>query len=440
MTNRKIEGTGLGLSITKGLVEMMGGRITVESEYGKGSAFEVWLPQGIEDEEPIGKELSDQLQRFQFYEDRSRRGNIIRYNMSYGKILVVDDVVMNLDVIKGLIIPYGLRVDTAMSGREAVELIREERVRYDLVFMDHMMPEMDGIQAVRIIRQEIGTEYARNIPIIALTANAIAGNRELFLNSGFNDYISKPIDIKQLDMALNKWVRDKQSEETLKQADEEARKQEQEKADIPEAAGSDDRLFFEQPIRGIDLEAAGSLYGNSVATYMPVLKSFVTHTPVLLKEISALIEEDLPQYAIKVHGLKGSCGTVCAPRAAELARGLETAAKAGDLDFVRAHHGEMEQSVRDLTEELTVRLVEWEADRAERPGEQKPAPDRDLLRRLAAASSEYRTNEIEEILGVLGQFRYEAGGELVEWLREQADHFNYEAIKNRLESFLAEGG
>ncbi|MDR1895149.1 MAG: response regulator, partial [Spirochaetales bacterium] len=146
LANRKIEGTGLGLSITKGLVQIMGGSIHVESEYGEGSLFEVRLPQGIKDEEPLGRELADQLRGFRFYEDRNRRGNIIRCHMPYGKVLVVDDVIMNLDVIKGLMMPYGLQVDTAMSGQEAVDLIRKEEVRYDLVFMDHMMPEMDGMQ------------------------------------------------------------------------------------------------------------------------------------------------------------------------------------------------------------------------------------------------------------------------------------------------------
>jgi signal transduction histidine kinase/DNA-binding response OmpR family regulator/HPt (histidine-containing phosphotransfer) domain-containing protein len=446
MANRKIEGTGLGLSITKGLAEMMGGSITVESEYGKGSAFEVWLPQGITEEEPIGKETADQLRSFRFYEDRKRRGNIIRRRMPYGKVLVVDDVMMNLDVIKGLMVPYGLQVDTAMSGREAVDRICREDARYDLVFMDHMMPEMDGIEACARIRaweeslrkkrplefpQETQEVFPQGIPIVALTANAIAGNRELFLNSGFNDFISKPIDIKQLDMALNKWVRDKQSEETLKQAEKEARGQDQER----EKAGTP--LFFERSVTGIDLSAVKELYGNSAAAYMPVLKSFVTHIPLFLEELSACIEGDLGQYAIKVHGLKGSCGTVCAAGAAAAAGDLERAAKEGDMTFVRTHHGALVRAVTDLTAELTAMIGEWETVQPERIREQKPEPDRDLLRRLAAACSEYKANEIEEILGELGQFRYETGGELLGWLREQADNFEYDAIQNRLKDFPA---
>jgi CheY-like chemotaxis protein len=116
--------------------------------------------------------------------------------MPYARVLVVDDIQTNLLVMKGLLTPYGLKADMVLSGKEAVERIRAETVRYDAVFMDHMMPEMDGIEAVRIIRTEINSEYALTVPVIALTANAIEGNRKMFLESGFNDFISKPVDIK----------------------------------------------------------------------------------------------------------------------------------------------------------------------------------------------------------------------------------------------------
>ncbi|MDR0758759.1 MAG: response regulator, partial [Treponema sp.] len=195
--NRRIEGTGLGLSITRGLVEAMGGSVTVESEYGRGSVFRVSLPQGIVDESPTGAARVEKLRNFRLAEDRNR-GTFVRSYMPYGKVLVVDDMEMNLDVMVGLLMPYGLTVDTALSGAGALELIRKGESRYDLIFMDHMMPEMDGVEATRIIRNEIDTDYARNVPIIALTANVIAGNREMFLENGFSAFISKPIDIKQL--------------------------------------------------------------------------------------------------------------------------------------------------------------------------------------------------------------------------------------------------
>jgi signal transduction histidine kinase/CheY-like chemotaxis protein len=201
--NRKIEGTGLGLAITKMLLELMDGSVSVESEYGKGSTFTVKIPQGIIDPAPIGKARAEKLARLDFFEENTPAETagpaVLNKNI---RVLVVDDVDINLEVAKGLMEPYGLTVDCALSGKEAIEKIRAENPRYDLVLMDHMMPEMDGVEAVRIIRSELDSDYARSLPIVALTANAIAGNEEMFLSHGFNGFISKPIDINRLDEVL----------------------------------------------------------------------------------------------------------------------------------------------------------------------------------------------------------------------------------------------
>jgi signal transduction histidine kinase/CheY-like chemotaxis protein len=209
--HRKNAGTGLGLSITQKLIDMMYGEISVESEYKKGSVFTVRIPQTIVDGAPIGKQTADNIQSLKFHEDKKNATKLlIGANLSYARVLVVDDVQTNLDVARGLLLPYGLAVDCVLSAKDAIALVRGG-ARYDAIFIDQMMPVMDGIEAVRIIRA-LDSDYAKKVPIIALTANAATGSEEMFLDSGFNAYLSKPIDLMRLDAALNHFVRDKNLE------------------------------------------------------------------------------------------------------------------------------------------------------------------------------------------------------------------------------------
>jgi signal transduction histidine kinase/DNA-binding response OmpR family regulator len=201
-TNRSTEGTGLGMSITKRLLVLMNGEMTIESEYGVGSTFTVSVPQKLSSDKTVGAELSAKLSDFSYSRDKqTAKMQIIREYMPYGKVLVVDDVETNLYVAEGLIRPYGIAVTTVTSGFAAIDLVNSGET-YDIIFMDHMMPQMDGIETVEKLRAA-----GYKLPIVALTANALTGNETMFREKGFDDFISKPIDIRRLNTSLNRFVR-----------------------------------------------------------------------------------------------------------------------------------------------------------------------------------------------------------------------------------------
>ena len=203
---RKIEGTGLGLAISKRLSEVMDGDISVKSEYGKGSTFYVRIRQGYVNDNTIGPVTAENLRNFHYTDNKGiLTDKLKRADLSGAKVLVVDDIKTNLAVAAGLMRKYKMHVDCVSSGQEAIDRIKREDPVYNAIFLDHMMPEMDGIETSYAIRA-LGTEYARTIPIIALTANAVAGTEELFLKHNFQAFLSKPIDVLKLDIVLKKWV------------------------------------------------------------------------------------------------------------------------------------------------------------------------------------------------------------------------------------------
>ena len=406
---RQLEGTGLGLALTKRLVEMMGGGVTVTSEYGAGSAFTARFEQKPVNAPPIGPEAAANLRNFHYAaQKRSRSAALSRVHIPYAKVLVVDDVSINLDVAKGMMMPYGMQVDTALGGREAVEILRAAKVRYDAVFMDHMMPGIDGIEAVRLIREEIGTEYAKTVPIIVLTANALMGNEEMFLGAGFQDFLTKPIDIFRLDAVINRWVRNKSRERGLPE-------------NAPAGGGSTDLVSWVIP--GLDIPKALERFGGNGEVLAGTLRSYQEQIHGLLDALKPVPGPDDPEalkrYTVTVHGVKGASYGICADEAGKLAEDLEKAARAGDLAFIAAHNGRLIDSAERLAAALADALG-------------RDAPDPGVLARLKEACRLYDLPEVDRLMAELERYAYRSGQDKVRWLRERIDAMDLQTAAEQL--------
>ncbi|MCL2093879.1 MAG: ATP-binding protein [Treponema sp.] len=261
----------------------------------------------------------------QDYFDTSISGGGIRFIIPRARILIVDDIAVNLKVAEGLMAPYKAKLDTCLSGQEAIELCKTHD--YDLVFMDHMMPEMDGIETTERIRASVNL-----VPIIALTANAISGMREMFIEKGFNDFLPKPIDVSKLDDILDHWIpQDKKEFETINAAK---------------------KISNESPakisIPGVDTEQGISMTGGNLQSYRSVLSMFckdgVDRLPYFTKLPSS---DNLTLFVTQVHALKSASASIGAESLSQKADDLERAGKQGDLSFIGEH-------IQDFYEDLAI--------------------------------------------------------------------------------------
>jgi signal transduction histidine kinase/DNA-binding NarL/FixJ family response regulator len=430
--NRQIEGTGLGLSLTKMMIDAMGGTISVESEYGKGSVFTVTLKQGFVNDIQIGDSVAENLKNFKYMENKRDAGlKLVRVHMPYARVLIVDDVATNLDVAKGILKPYGLKMDLVMNGKDAIDLIRKEDPKYDAIFMDHMMPELDGIEATKIIREEIGTDYAKNIPVIALTANAIKGNEEMFLEHGFNAFISKPINIMQMDSVLKRWVRDKEKEA----ADPAAGRNPEDDAHSNESAHR--RISEAAVIPGIDIWKALPRFGGDEDTLIEVMHSYCRNTPELLEKLRTFDAEkirahpeSLHDYVVTVHGVKGSSYTLCAESVGKKAEALEAASRANDIEKVLDGNEALIMEASALIDAIKGFLRDVGAVQ-EKPVQ--PKPDGILLARLKEACKSFDIDEIDEITEEIDRYEYEQAEGFADWVKAQVLVMKLDAVTTRID-------
>lgn len=330
--NRHIEGTGLGISIVCKLLEMMDSKLEVESQYAIGSTFGFDLTLKVVDPEPVGK-IDDRRKNV-----RRERDDTRHIYAPDARVLITDDNGMNLKVAINFMKIFGITPVTCSSGTEAIELVRKDR--FDIIFLDHMMSHMDGIEALSVMKQE---NILNGAAVIALTANAVVGAEEQYLAAGFDGYLSKPVTIEDFEKTLKQYL----PEELI------AGKDDISKDDIN---NKENKYMTIDTAREIGLNVDSALvfaYGDE-DFYLELLTDYAKEASDRCAELTSYLEQgNLKDYEILVHSIKSSSKTVGADDLSELARDLEMAAKNGDLDYVRQHHDALVSG----SEELTVRII-----------------------------------------------------------------------------------
>ena len=340
--NRNIEGTGLGLNLTKNLVNLMGGEVFAESTYGKGSCFTAKIPQKIADAKPMG----DFGKRYQQYLSTSDDDKL-SFLAPDAKILVVDDVTMNLKVVEGLLKATKIQIDTAVSGSECLECVKT--TPYQMIFLDHMMPEMDGLETLEHMKNLADNPNAQT-PVIMLTANAIVGAKEEYIEAGFTDYLTKPIRETELLEMILKYLPEELVCENGGQGIEKS--QDAQDMEQPEVGGEGaEPLQRLEQLEGLDVKTGLTYCMNEEDFYIEMLQEFLQADKASqLKHF--LAEEDWDNYRTTVHALKSTSLTIGAAHLSGEAKALEMAAKEGNMDYIRSHHDGVMDEYKELTDHL----------------------------------------------------------------------------------------
>ncbi len=390
--NHEVEGTGLGLSIAHGYIQLMGGSISVESVYGEGSTFTVIIDQEIVDYKPIGN-------RFEQRKLKHLEGSISNMKIRDIRVLVTDDNLINLRVAQGVLSYYGLKVDTAGSGAEAIEACRNNM--YDFVFLDQMMPEMDGVETLNRIRK-ISSHYAYSgqCKIIVLTANAIKGTRDELIAKGFDEYLGKPLNFSQLEKLFWRYIPSEliSYEESTDNPVDEA------------PAPSDDYWnYLTEVLKDMDLEYGIKNCGGKIDDYLKVLKITYEHGEKQLNELRAAWEtQDMDYYIIKIHALKSSSLNIGARGISSAAKAQEEQGKSGNIDYIKNHKEQFYEEYEKLIENIRLVLKHYNLLEEGKSGG-KPLMDdnvaRSILINIKNCIKDFNFGQIYEILEEARKFR-----------------------------------
>lgn len=425
--NRREQGTGLGLAITKRLCELMGGMVEVQSEYGKGTVFTATILQKVISREPLMlKNMAE--------EDEAGTGRVYipkEISGASGKrILVVDDNETNLYITRKLLEPYRLIVDVANSGKDA--LVQAGRQQYDLIFMDHMMPEMDGVEAMQEIRK-LHPDYCKRVPIVALTANAVYGSEQELLACGFSDYVAKPIETKRLEEILKKYLGEMASDRLAGKKVTGAGKAAKETTADEETG---------RVMGKIDMQSAMEKMNLDEEAYQEILRVYHKNLPVIVKRLQeASAGGDWKQFTIDVHSIKSTSASIGAMQLSEMAKELERAGKESDTAFIASGFDGFIDMCMQICRELELyfsketgstaaeEVAETEADR--------PVLDKEWFSALYAACEEMDALKAADLLKQVKNKRYgEKETELLEQLRACIDQYDYDESMELLQKWL----
>ena len=347
-----------------------------------------------------------------------------RFVAPEARVLIVDDNVTNLKVAEGLMRPYKMKISTAVSGREALNLVKKRE--YDVIFMDHMMPELDGVETTELIR-ELDGEYYKKLPIVALTANAVNGAREMFLASGFNDFIAKPIELSFLDRVLRSWLPADKIQSTS------------EMQRVPE---EDKDTVLLESFREVVSEEKGLMYaGESRKTYFDNLNTYRRNGEGYKMSLQHRYEqEDWANYIIEVHAIKSSSLSIGAVMLSELAKTLEFAGKEQNYDLIHAKHKNLIVLFERVLEEIEKYL---QINDYLNPEDKEEENDGDLTElweeklaeyvdQICDACDNFDGEGVVVIVNLLAEYSYKgvALKECFEEVKQLAEDFEYEKAMN----------